>query len=328
MKHCPRAVASTLSLLAALCLASVVQAQTIDPFYASAYSFTSLGSAPGVPANYGGLVLKAGDPDTLLLGGEANGTNAKIYAVDLVRDGDKHITGFSGTATSFADADSPAGGIDGGLIYAPNGTLLYTSYPDNHIGQIKPGSTGPDKLLSMSSLGINASVGSIVIVPEGLGGAGRLKILSYNSGDWYDAELVPDANGTYDITGITQKVNVGGGPEGVVYVPEGSPLFTNPSVLVAEYSLGRISSYEVDANGDAMLATRRDFMTGLGGAEGAMIDPETGDFLFSTFGGGNQVISVRGFAPVPGPNALFTAFVGIIPGGISLLRRRRKSSRA
>jgi hypothetical protein len=37
-------------------------------------------------------------------------------------------------------------------------------------------------------------------------------------------------------------------------------------------------------------------MTGLSGAEGAALDPLTGDFLFSTFGGGSRVIEVRGFA--------------------------------
>jgi hypothetical protein len=37
-------------------------------------------------------------------------------------------------------------------------------------------------------------------------------------------------------------------------------------------------------------------------------NPLTGDFLFSTFGGGNQVIAVRGFTP-PAPPAPVTAQV-------------------
>lgn len=44
-----------------------------------------------------------------------------------------------------------------------------------------------------------------------------------------------------------------------------------------------------------------DFITGLTGAEGAAVDPLTGDFLFSTFGGGNQVVVVKGFVPPPPP---------------------------
>jgi hypothetical protein len=41
------------------------------------------------------------------------------------------------------------------------------------------------------------------------------------------------------------------------------------------------------------------FISGLDGAEGALLDPVTGDFLFSTFGGGSRVIAVRGFAAPP-----------------------------
>jgi hypothetical protein len=40
-------------------------------------------------------------------------------------------------------------------------------------------------------------------------------------------------------------------------------------------------------------------MSDLQGAEGATIDPLTGDFLFSTFGGENTVVVVKGFLPPP-----------------------------
>jgi hypothetical protein len=52
------------------------------------------------------------------------------------------------------------------------------------------------------------------------------------------------------------------------------------------------------------VATRQTFISGLTGAEGATIDPLTGDFLFSTFGGGDRVFVVRGFSqPSPTPTA-------------------------
>ena len=35
------------------------------------------------------------------------------------------------------------------------------------------------------------------------------------------------------------------------------------------------------------------------GAEGAYLDPHSGDFLFTTFGGGNRLIAIRGFTPNP-----------------------------
>ena len=53
------------------------------------------------------------------------------------------------------------------------------------------------------------------------------------------------------------------------------------------------------------------------GAEGAFIDPLSGDFLFSTFGSnrGDRVIAVRGFpaaAVVPEPSSLLLLTLGAI----------------
>ena len=69
---------------------------------------------------------------------------------------------------------------------------------------------------------------------------------------------------------------------------------------MSEYGAGNVAAYEVDANGDPVVASRRTFIGGLSGAEGAFLDPVTGEFLFSTFGGEGRVVVVRGFrAPPP-----------------------------
>ena len=95
-------------------------------------------------------------------------------------------------------------------------------------------------------------------------------------------------------------MSLSGGVEGIVYVPPGSPDFVDhDAVLLSEYQAGKVSTYELDAAGNPEPLTRREFLTELTGAEGATIDPVSGDFLFSTFGGANKVIAVRGFAPTP-----------------------------
>lgn len=66
-------------------------------------------------------------------------------------------------------------------------------------------------------------------------------------------------------------------------------------MVVSAYSMGKIVAFEVDADGLPIPTSARDMITGLSGAEGAFIDPLTGDFLFSTFGGSNRVIRVSGF---------------------------------
>jgi hypothetical protein len=297
-----------------LCLtASVHAAVAIHPDYAGSYSLLDLGSAPGVPLNYGGLTIEPGDTDSLLLGGAANTPQARIYRVSLDRDSSGGIVGFGGQATGFANANGFTGGIDGGLAYGPGGVLFYTSFPDNRIGQIKPGSAGPDKLIDLDGLGVADSVGGLAFVPEGMPGAGRLKIASTTASRWYDATVSADGSGTHSISvnpGV--GIGIGGAPQGIVYVPSGSALFPNPSVLVAEFSLNRVSSYEVDSNGDPLLSTRRTFISGLTNPQGAAIDPVTGHFLFSTFSGENRIVRVSAILPaVPEPGTWVLLAVGL-----------------
>ncbi len=252
---------------------------------------------PGVPANYGGICFKYNDPNTLLIGGSANNAAGVIYSIQLQRNCTGGIMGFVGRAQFFASAPS----IDGGLAYGPNHVLFYTTYNNNTIGQILPGETTPAKIIDLTPLGIASSTGALAFTPTGFGGAGQLKILSYNGGQWYHANVVADGGGTYNIVNVTEHALVGGGPEGVVYINNSNPQFSNDSVLVSEYGTGRIVSYEVDGNGDPIVATRRTFVDFLSGAEGAVVDPISGHFLFSTFGGGNRVILVNGFnVPCPG----------------------------
>ena len=173
------------------------------------------------------------------------------------------------------------------MTYGPGNVLFLARYPNNEIGQTVLGSTITNKIIPLAPLGITGSPGSLLFVPPGQPGAGSLKIASYSGGQWYDAAVAADGAGTYDIVNVRAIPGaVLSGPEGFIYVNAGSPRFSAASLLVSEYGSGRVSAFEVDADGDPLVATRRDFITGLSGAEGAFVDPVTGDFLFSTYGGG------------------------------------------
>ena len=284
-----------------------VSGVALQPPFNVDYSCVSLGSISGVPPNYGGLTLKYNNPNILLIGGNANTGSGLIYQINVVRGTNSHIVAFTGTASVYPAAGSTIGqNNDGGVVFGPGNVLFVARYPGNQLEETKPGSTAPDKVINLSTIpggGVASSVGSLGFVPAGFPGAGQMKILSFNSGGWYTAAFAPDANGTYDITSVTLGPIVGGGPEGIGFVPAGSPVFPPNSVLVARYSSGSVITAPLDANGDPIVANVQNFITGLSGVEGTFIDPVTGDLLFSTYGGGNQVIRVSGFGMPPVPTS-------------------------
>lgn len=299
-------------------------ALTVGTDFAADYTATDLGSIAGLPAAYGGMVFKAGDANTLLIGGDANNAGGLFYEVPVIRDGANHITGF-GVPTPFGSVGEYN---DGGIAYGPGGVLFTAQWPVNLLGQTKPGSTDEDKVVDLTPLGIttSSSISGLGFVPGGFAGAGKFKAVSWSTGDWYDLVLGADGSGTYDITASSLILTLPGGPEGFVFIDDaGNPGFATDSLLITEYSAGTIAVYDLDANGDPILATRRDFITDLAGAEGAVIDPLTGDFLFSTFGGGDRVVRVEGFVPpmpMSEPATLAILGFGCIVVGIAARRRR------
>lgn len=275
--------------LAAVGTSNAVQAQIISAAYASNYTVVDLGT-PDVPAPFGGINFL--NSNTLLIGGRANNSDGRVFAVTVARDSNNNIVGFVGTPT--VHCESP--GIDGGLWYMPNGTLAFTTYSGNTLGQVLPGNSFVSRSVGLDGFGIPNSTGTGTIIPSGFHGAGSLIIGSYSAGSWWILPFSPDgASGLYNFATATRSAFTGGGPEGIVYVPTTSPRFGIQSVLISEYISGAVAAFEIDEFGLPIASTRQLFMEGLSGAEGGVLDPVTGQFLFSTFGGFNRVVVVRGF---------------------------------
>ncbi len=280
------------SAFVALASISTADAQTVQAPYNANYTATNLGAVPGLPANYGGLAFHPSNANILLMGGHSESASGAIYQVNVVRDAQQHVIGFSGTPTLFATA----AGVDGGVAVGPGNVVFATGYSLNVLHEIPPGHTAPTKSIALASIGIPGSVGSCQIIPTGYVNAGKLAIVTYGGTSFYIATLTPDGSGTFDLTNVSAATTLGSGLEGILYPPAGSPLFVNyGNVLISEYNAQAIAVYDLDVNGKPIPITRKVFVSGVAGAEGAAIDPVTGDFLFSTWGT-NKVISVHGFA--------------------------------
>jgi hypothetical protein len=284
----------TVVLTLTLCAPAGAQDLQLEAPFAGDYAVTDLGTPPGVSPRLGGLTLKAGTADRLLIGGAADASQGTLYEIGVTRDAQGHINGFAGPATVYAAAPN----IDGGVDYGPGNVLFVSRWPSNQLALYRPGSTAADKVIDTAALGVESSLVANGFVPAGSPGAGRLKLVSYGGGAWYDAGITSDGAGLFDLAGVHEVAGsrLGGGAVGFVYVAQGSAQFTRPSMLVSEYSADMVAAYQVNAAGDPIVSSRRTFITGLDGADGAFIDPVTGDFLFSTFGGANRVVVVRGFA--------------------------------
>lgn len=321
---------------AVLLLAAQAQGQTLGADFAADYTVTDLGSIDQLPSFYGGLTFTSAS--SMIFGGNANTEQGLIYEVAVLRDaGSQRITGF-GTATPYRGG-SIGTYNDGGVVFGPGGVLFTSQWPENKLGQTKPGSTVEDKVIDLAPLGVADSHAALNFVPAGFGGAGKAKLVTWETGEWYSASLAPDGAGTFDLAGLVQvDLDPGsaemdlmpGGPEGFVYVDAANPGFGSQSLLVSEFSAGSVAAYRISASGDPVLSTRRDFLTGLEGAEGATLDPVTGDFLFSTFGGGDRVVLVSGFTEPPPPPIPEPQTAVLLLGGLATLlawARRRPVQR-
>jgi hypothetical protein len=263
----------------------------VEPPFDADYSVADLGAIDGLPTPYGGMTFMQGDPNTLLIGGEANSPSSSIYSVPVIRDGNGRITGF-GTAEFFADAAY----IDGGLTYYED-VLFYARYQGSlaEIGQIKPGSTSPDKVVDLSLLGVTGSAGGLLVIPPGHPGAGQMKLTSYEDGHWYTLDLAADGAGTFDVTAATSEALLPvNGPEQAVVVPRGAPQFENGHVLINGYNGADMTVFELDDDGNPIPETGEPFLSNLGGPDGAARDPLSGELLTSNYDG-SQIFLVNGF---------------------------------
>jgi len=280
----------------------------LAPDYVDLYDVFDLGPVPGVPDPLGGCVVKHDDPNTLLIAGQSERPDGAIYSIELERGPCGHILGFVGTAQLYAETPY----VDANLLYGPDDLMFYSQWPQFKLSQLPSGASAPALDIDLVPLGMVATgdsgAGGLGFVPPGLQAEAQLRAVSWPGGRWYHIDMTPNGN-LWDVTTVTETVQLENGPGGFAYVPAGSPGFDEPSVIVSEWSqqgaaADRVTTYEIDQQGDPIVSTRKEFFSSFDRPWGAYFEPETGDYLFLQWGTSSppdRVYIVQGFVPPPPP---------------------------
>ena len=159
-----------------------------------------IGSPPGVPASLGGLTLKAGTTDRLLIGGAANGATRRA-----LRDRPRarrlrshHRLQRHGDAVRRRRLQRRRGHVRPRRRAVPRALAAERARADE-AGQQDHRQDHP----------ADAARGRVARSPRcssfrpASPAPGSLKLASYSGGQWYDAGVVPDGGGTYNLANLT-----------------------------------------------------------------------------------------------------------------------------
>ncbi|PCC69250.1 hypothetical protein SAMN02745121_05894 [Nannocystis exedens] len=269
----------------------------LAPEFAEFYKTYELGQVPGIPTDsrLGGCVISNEDPNLLLVAGDSETATGKVWAIEVVRGNCDHIVNFKGVAQLVADTPY----VDANLALVESGLMFYTAWPINQIGQLLPGQMAPAVTTDMAALGVENSVSGLGFVPPGFVDAGGMRTITWPGGKWYHLDRT--ANGdTFTLANAQQTAALPFGPGGFAYVPKGSPGFEVDHLIVSEWSAGTVGVYRVDDQGDPLPESRKDFYLDFPSPWGAYFEPLTGDFMFLTWGAGqDRIYIVQGFEPPP-----------------------------
>lgn len=273
-------------------------AVTIAAEYAPYYRAFDLGPVPGMPPGHlGGCVLAQADENTLLFAGNSEAGDGQIHKIKLKRGVCGHIIGFAGTSTKIADTPY----VDANLLWLPSSMLLYSEWNANKIGLLVSGATTPAREIDLALVGVESSIGGVGFVPKGYTAEGQMRGVTWPTGNWFHLDLKPDG-ALWKVNSATKTTTLPNGPGGFAYVPAGSPGFPKNRIIMSEWSVDSVATYEVDAVGDPDLASRKAFFEKFTKPWGAYFDPKTGDFLFLTWGPApDRVFVVQGFSKPPPP---------------------------
>lgn len=266
-------------------------------------------TALGVPTPLGGLVFSP-DGATLYVVGGADKSTSVLYALPVTRDAADRVTGFGAAAPVFMGS----GGLDAGLEHGPAGTLFYSCFATNQLGE-RPGGVGSSETrLDLGPHGVPSAIAGLTFSPfriDPATGFGRLQISTSFGNVLYELPLAPTGGGLFTPGDATPFVALPlASISGLHYIPAGT---LAGQLLYANFDEGQLRLLRIDAGtglpidaqtGEPTLATasplESPFASEFGvGPLGLEFDARTNDDLFvTTFGGvpTDSLIQIVGFS--------------------------------
>jgi hypothetical protein len=129
---------------------------------------TFAGASLGIPAPLGGLMFSA-DGSVLYVVGASEASSSALYAVPVTRDPATHevtALGPAAAVTKAFDGNPATPGLDAGFAVGPAGTLFYTYWSANRLGQRPGGIGGAETQFNMALVGVPSSIAGLTFSPH------------------------------------------------------------------------------------------------------------------------------------------------------------------
>jgi hypothetical protein len=249
--------------------------------------------------------------------GASESSISALYAVPVTRDPatqDIVDIGPASAVVKVFSGNATTAGLDAGFEFGPAGTLFYTYWSSNRLGERPGGVGGAETQFNMANVGVPSSIAGLTFSPHRTDpgtGFGRMQISSWQGANLYEVPLTPAAGGIFTpgqaILFVTLPQQ---GTGGIQYVPSG-PLAGN--LMYVNWNFGEVRILAIDpttglpidkTTGVPTAAPQSkdsrfayDFGVGPWGLE---FDPRTNDFFVGTWGGTpyDTIHQIGGF-PVP-----------------------------
>lgn len=269
------------------------------------------GTSVGVPGRLGAMMF-SDDGDTLYVVGNAEASNSALYAVAVTRDAATgQVTDLGPSESTTLVFEGSFAGLDTGLEIGPDGTLFYTYWNANYVGQRPGGLAGDETAYNMATVGVPSSVAGLTFSPhldDTSTDFGQMQVSSWQGDNIYNVPLTPAGDGLFDPGTAVLFVSLPQQGTGAIqYVPSG--LFEG-NLMYVNWDFGEVRVLEIDSDtglpidadsGEPTLGTTNPvderFAHEIGiGPWGLEFDAQSHDFFVSTWEGDpvNSIIQFSG----------------------------------